>query len=112
MRRAREAEATELRAKSARYDSVTRRMDIDPTNGLGFQVPIALLDEFAGESSLPADSLNGYRAPIRARGFKLEFKPPDLRGALTLKPSRLDYQHAFGKVVHEVPDLVHAAINQ
>jgi hypothetical protein len=47
-RRARDAEATELRAKIARYDSVTRRMNVDLTNDLSFQVPIALLDEFAG----------------------------------------------------------------
>jgi hypothetical protein len=63
-------------------------------------------------ASLPPDALDLYRAPIAGRDAKLKFKPFQLDGTLALKPFGFDYQDAFGKVVHEVPDLVDPPTNQ
>jgi hypothetical protein len=74
-RRAREAEAAELRAKSARYDSMTRRMNIDLTNGLSFQVPVTLLDEFAGARprDIAAVELGPRGAALHWENLDLDF---------------------------------------
>jgi hypothetical protein len=47
-RHAKQKERTELRARSARYDARTKRLVIELTNGLKFEMPVKLLKEFVG----------------------------------------------------------------
>lgn len=63
-------------------------------------------------TSLPPDSLDLYRAPVPGRYAKLKFKSLHLHSTLALKPSRLDCQDTFGKVIDEISDRVHATVNQ
>jgi hypothetical protein len=74
-RRAKEIDATELRARSARYNARSKRLSIDLTNGLSFQLPIGLLKEFVGAraSDIAAVELAPRGAALHWEKLDLDF---------------------------------------
>jgi hypothetical protein len=57
VRRGRQAERNEPRARAARYDRKSKRLVIDLTNGAAFMIPIHLLQGFAGVSARDAGAV-------------------------------------------------------